>query len=968
MPDNVDNTDNVKETIEFEPVLKTDLIESQLEVIRDKINNVFQSMSIGPAGELPSSLSSDYNGIMGGYSQFQAQASDLVKTSQRVINAFATAPDTIAQGVVNSTTISGGTSIFSPLGAGYDYRSPQYRTDYLSKSSDILKDSFRENVSSIGSMAASFGAASMITKMLGATTMFNPYAIVGSMAFDAVLGAGIEKGKAKHRMSTGFEDMARDNGLGISSDSADMLTSRIYNYADSYKAISRDVSLEEISGNIQTFNKAGGFKNIKSVSEFKDSIDSVINDTREISKALGIFQEQAVNMMAELRNSGLAKTSQAKDFLYELNNNAMEGDTNISSMFNSGMASVNMMKGSYFGTKNAFNLGIDARISMSRLATDDPYIISRLGGAEKAAEQLTHNLIQGANKLGTYQMYGAIASGGTTPISSENIITGVTDFFSQRGMQGVLAEKGRETAFYGTKSAQQLAIESVKRSMSIMDDYEIGYKGDYGNAALVGMIMTQQNISRDAATAIVKTALYEPSYDTGNTELIKQMKSDEPGIFGVISSGISTAWHGATNAFTSPGEEFYKGTSSFAEDLQNIGNYAVGITTLRRKYIHDETYDAFKSGVIDKITKQVDNSKEVVVAKEKYLKAAGGMGDYLDLNSYNNPNEVSDITSNRTAELWGYGTDNRETFINNSLDGLTSAQDITKELANKLNLNISNLGDKQVITNIINTTPELRDKIKNDEEMKKLAKAKEIYEKTRNTKLNKALTDTPKSIRDLIANPETFINDLEIKNKNSSTNPHNDLLIAKLRVGIKKGLIGSDLKAFLANRGVSVDDPIYAKIDSELKNTIPSGDLQEYYYNRDITDIMNFLPKGDYKKYSKYEISRVILNNELQSGENFSVSKDAVVKMQEDIAANNYKAVDDLRNATKFNAVVKRMKIDLAVDDNMQFKKISEPSAFFMTNKTSEVLSNVVNAKLSNIISPEAGMKISEAKDWDKFA
>lgn len=752
--------DNVKESIEFEPVLRTDIIESQLDSLRSRIENAFGMANFDPVAGLQTSLNGPINSIQNGGER-------LLQSSQNVINSFMAAPETVSRefgmtssGIGNTAhnidQMSANVGSFGSLfGAGYDWRSPVQRSDYVAESNKragrAVGDFVADNIGTGIGLAVGWG---------------NPIIGLGvGKAFDITIGAGIERERAIRGLAHNFRDIANESRTGISKDTSKDLARMIYDKAESFEGYATDLTVKELKENIGTFANAGGFRNVRSPQEFKETVEAVINNTRDISKTLGMFQDEVLNLMAELKNKGIATVSESKELLLGLQGQATASGVNTNDLIQQGFAASEMFKGTRFGQKNAFNYGIDVYSQMERMYrnNDDIYggAIIRQGGPAGAARNMMGILARFGQQDAMSQYYYEQSTGQNYTGGVEQQLYGGPEFFAQNGINGLLSAKGRENEIAGNTPAQRQAQNLVSGTIGYLDMLGIGrnQNGTLNPDALAGFMIGRNGIrTRDQAELSIGYALQNNNLqqldEQQSGEALNSLRTSHPSFFGAVSAGAKSFWDWFKQPTLDIGRYITAGTNILSHGVTDMLDAASGNIRFRSSDISDSEINLIKSGDYEKYMSDIYNDENVIKANKAVKEAGDKLGGFNPNVLNRHSSDISDKTRRYMAEyVYKSGTDWQEKLKTIADESGGDINKLQKGLRKYLEANGSSPTQNQVDDVLANEiyflrpevlkSPEVKDfedKIKNRNEIMSQATDKH-YEETKK-QLIKNITNT----------------------------------------------------------------------------------------------------------------------------------------------------------------------------------------------------------------------------------
>jgi len=298
-------------------------------------------------------------------------------------------------------------NMIASIGLGYDARMPLSYTNYK----QMAIDQSAETVESIGQGIASFG----VDAALFAVPTIGPFVGTAKAIFDLtvpdIAKETDELAKGIQTLGTmQFGPMAKSDALEIAED--------IRSYVTSEEGFKKDMKMSDVEEVIANFAGVGGLSNVTNSQELKQKVDDVMKNFREVMHILGTTQEEAALIMGEMERRQLVSAINMPSFAAEMQVNGFAAGMPGVQLLQNGLQIVDQLTGTGYGQENAFQLGIDASVEVSRLANSlNPYYrqnIIEQGGTEAAIQKAIKNTIgiMGGTPLGQslalgYNNYGA---------------------------------------------------------------------------------------------------------------------------------------------------------------------------------------------------------------------------------------------------------------------------------------------------------------------------------------------------------------------------------------------------------------------------------------------------------------------------------------------------------------------------------------------------------------------------------
>lgn len=273
-----------------------------------------------------------------------------------------------------------------------------------------------------------------------------------------------------------------------------------------FESLSLGQSLSEMQNNIASFAGAGGFNNTSNVGEFEAKIQSVLQNTRQMAQALGMFQEQASAIMGELERKNIAGPSAMPALVSNLQSMGFSSLTSPTELLQAGLAGSDMFRGQGFGASAGFDAMISARAEAGRLVRGSEMereLIADMGGVNAAAQGGASAIMGwGMGTMGRLTT-GAMMGGYNGSNISEQMTAYAgwigedpTNYFSQ------LANQGR---WSGQLSAQDKALRATEGAVNFLNMFSP--KDVYSEGDITGAMSSINGWDSNTAEYIQKLAL-----------------------------------------------------------------------------------------------------------------------------------------------------------------------------------------------------------------------------------------------------------------------------------------------------------------------------------------------------------------------------------------------------------------------------------------------------------------------------
>jgi len=354
----------------------------------------------------------------------------------------------------------------------------------------------------------------------------------------AMLGDEFISGAYNKRedLAGGIREIARQQFGNISKTEARGLAQDVVNFTDSYQGYAQEYDLDEVGQNILQFGNMGGFSNVRNVDQLQEKLQTITEDTRQIARNLGVFQEDAINIMAELEQKSMVSVEEMRSMSDRMR-------------FYGGVLkqSPTELLGEVTNTMEAFKQApmlretvaqsyIDAKVEAQQLVqSTDPYVqqsVYRLGGQSGVSQSLLnlYNRNQ-AGPLGQVMTMGQYFSGGTTGGNLQDNIDATSGGMQDYGDWMEFTSRGAEDV-YGDKTLDEAVLDQISLGVGFWKDI-MGQDTKINPRQLEGILMSQVNLTKDEARVVVekfKQMTLDPEDKRGDRllsgEITTKTKSD----------------------------------------------------------------------------------------------------------------------------------------------------------------------------------------------------------------------------------------------------------------------------------------------------------------------------------------------------------------------------------------------------------------------------------------------------------
>tara|TARA_Y100000592_G_scaffold57883_1_gene90596 strand:- start:1982 stop:5554 length:3573 start_codon:yes stop_codon:yes gene_type:complete len=617
-----------EETLKYRVELDASDLSSQLEQLRGQIDaavgaqadlatagslpsasNLLQMGGIAPAGDFAAGPGAGMSAMSGSFAPLGADAGGFTQQTNQFMQSLGQTLDQAAERT--RLGFSKFNEDFRRIGL---LQSPDYPEFGSSFAPPIDEQSVRGRgfFRSIGG-AMGFGYDPMSTMSPGAYMraseqtamdgaggflMDNKFAIAGSAiglafgpggaAVGGLIGTGVDMAedliladvRQVNQMSLGLRAMGSEQGLGISRTQSENMARAMLDETRSLRGIMEGRTLEEMQGNLAVFAEAGGFSQTGSAQEFETKVQQVLENTRQVAHSLGVFQDEAVRIMAELESKGIAGPGQMPGLAGQMG--VLGGLSGMSAvdMIGFGVQSSEMFTGTGIRADDAFNIAIQSRVSAANLSYGDDFqreAVRQAGGANAAGmtimEQSVRHMMSGQGMLQVANILGGgeivegninqQLAGGINYLQSDP-----SNFFRMLAVQGdVVGQMG------------PMAQQTQFMSSMISQAEALGVGTD--TASLTGFISQTQGMSIADARLMVENAAAGPEATMaanimGSLNAVQQTQDEQTyGLAGTLRMGGAALKQGlkvaAVSALT--GGLYYPVKSGLEYIDRNFGEF-----------------------------------------------------------------------------------------------------------------------------------------------------------------------------------------------------------------------------------------------------------------------------------------------------------------------------------------------------------------------------------------------------------
>ena len=374
-----------------------------------------------------------------------------------------------------------GEYLMGSLGFGGDIKGPIPLSSYQKYSRVKMDEGIQDFFQNPGQAYGEFTSTpvGMLANLAGyAVAPGAMLAVDLGMMGDEWLSAAYNK---REDLAGGVQEIARQQFGNISKPEARGIAQNVVNFVESYQGYAQEYDLDEVSQNLLQFGNMGGFSNVQNTEQLQSKMQTVVEDTRQIARNLGVFQEEAINIMAELEQKSMVSVEQMRDMsermrfyggvLKQSPTELLQGAVTTAEQFR--------QAGSYLTPDTAMQTYIDANVEAQRLImSNDPYMQSaayRMGGQSGVAQGLlgAYSAFQNSTLGGLINMNQWANPGGSGNITdmTNGLAGGFQDIndislYYGRGQEDVTKNKGLRESMYQF-------VESAASTYALLNNGEV---------------------------------------------------------------------------------------------------------------------------------------------------------------------------------------------------------------------------------------------------------------------------------------------------------------------------------------------------------------------------------------------------------------------------------------------------------------------------------------------------------------
>lgn len=527
------------------------------------------------------SLGEAYQNMSQGVDMVRNDLSRMVDRTSNVIQQYQPEPQPVNP-YEDLIPDSFGEYLVGSLGFGGDIKGPVSIGKYGDYSDRKLREGFEDILKNPGEALSSVTDAWAGSGVLGTASYIGAHFIPGiGAALSIAEGVGIAdewvSGAYNKRedLAGGVQEIARQTFGTISKEEARGMSQGVLDFVNSYEGYAKEYDIEEVSKNITQFANEGGFSNVQSGEELQSKMQTVTEQTRQIARNLGVFQEEAVSIMAELEQKSMVNVESMRDMsekmkfysgvLRESPTELLQGAVNTAEQFR--------QAGSFVSPETAMQTYIDANMEATNLIrSSDPYVQSsvyRMGGKEG----VTQGLISSYGQLQNSTMGGFInmsnAAGGSGGFIGDVIgnvggayqdLNSITNYFARGKEDATKNQSFQEVSLNFMELATSLYQQLAPNEKPTLENLE-------GLIMLPGMNQMFGNLSQDQVRLMIESVRNDMVAIQNGVDPNKRIQS------GKIVSALDSA---VENTETTKLGELAANTVRYVDNMGRDISYAYG--------------------------------------------------------------------------------------------------------------------------------------------------------------------------------------------------------------------------------------------------------------------------------------------------------------------------------------------------------------------------------------------------------
>lgn len=517
-----------------------------------------------------------YQNLSAGMDRIRQDMSMMVDRGSNVIQRFQPTPQQQPMNPYeNLLPDTFGEYLLGSLGFGGDITGPVAPSEYQRYSNTKLGEELSDFGK--GNMGAGIGMA------IGTMIAPGPGTLAGWMwgsTVDEATELLTGTYNKRNDLAEGLQEIARQQYGTISQDEARGVADQIVDFTFTPEGIGKGYDTEEISTNILQFANEGGFSNVRNTEQFKEKIQAITEDLRQFGRDMGIFQEDAISILAEMEQKGIVKVENMREL--SSNMKFYSGVTGMSpTQLLQGAAATAEQFRQTMEPEAAMNMFVDATVESGRLIrSTDPDAQSlayRLGGQQGITQTLINSYDKfysgSLGELERMTEFFGKETGGSTGSSYEDVNISAQNFnpatwFDYQGDGGRKATGDESLGGITTRWGER-ALDKWK---------ELGLQDAYGNptpSQLKGILnQFYPDLTRNETDAIITTLVQNMKDLDKGDQFDNIMKSGKvmSKLQSLMQNEETTLWGDIQNMPLLPGGGSLTGVQNVFKDV----GYGIG--------------------------------------------------------------------------------------------------------------------------------------------------------------------------------------------------------------------------------------------------------------------------------------------------------------------------------------------------------------------------------------------------------
>lgn len=495
------------------------------------------------------------------------------------------------------------------FGTGYDPTMPISRGIYDRMRGKMIGDAVGDitkddllSYGTIGTTVLSIGAA------MAAPALAVPLGVVAMGAEIVELGyqgmkvLGREQVDIKN-LSSGINAMSNSIlGMNLSDTQSMSIAQNVNDLVYSRYGRASGMDFEIAQAQIGMFASNGGLSGVSNANELNERITGFLTNLREVSQNFGLFQEEAVAVMAELERKSISTASQMGDFSARMSNLARSYGMNVGDLMGTGMQTIDMFAGSGIDSNDAFNIGINSRLTAQNILQQvqgGAKAIANMGGIDQATAALSEGTVRWGLS-GQGMLYtSALMGGGYSAGGDMNQFFSSAGNYLSGGMKNMVNLMANQGDNFGNTSMADARTSMVGLAMDMAEKFGLANDdGKVNEGALALMLQNTGMVSNiNEGRLLVKSVVAEANRDyqaegiAGDlASLTSFADSVNTGVFANFGAAVGERWRKMTTSKAAG--DFVNRVNAFGDEIGGfVTDYINNTVTLKGKGYSQDIID-----------------------------------------------------------------------------------------------------------------------------------------------------------------------------------------------------------------------------------------------------------------------------------------------------------------------------------------------------------------------------------------